>query len=114
MQLIKTTEKRTEERHACEARIKWTRITFNYGQEIFHHARVLNFSESGLYFESKYPLKAGITILFRIELSGCGASTLEDCECLRTTSLADVKWCRELVKNGEFSFGIGARYPVYY
>jgi len=94
MQLIKATEKRTEGRHACEAKIKWTqfnRITFNYGQEIYYHARVLNLSESGLYFESECPLQPGITILFRIEISGCAASTLEGRECLRTISLADVK-----------------------
>jgi hypothetical protein len=117
MQLIKTTEKRIERRQACEAMIKWTqfnRIAFNYGQEIYYHAKVLNFSKSGLYFETEYPLKPGMTILFRIEVSCCKASNLEDCECLRTISLADVKWCRDLVKNGESYFGIGARYPIHY
>ena len=71
MQMIKVTEKRTDRRHECEAKIKWTqfnRESFNYGQEIFYHARVLNFSRGGLYFETEYPLQPGITILFRIEI----------------------------------------------
>lgn len=117
MQLIKATEKRTERRHECEAKIKWTqlnRITFNYSQEIFYHARALNFSESGLYFETEYPLKPGMTILFRIEVFRRKASNLEDCECLRTISLADVKWCRDLIKNGKSYFGIGASCPIHY
>jgi hypothetical protein len=117
MQMIKSAEKRTDRRHECEAKIKWmqfNRVSFNYGQEIFYRARVLNFSRGGLYFETEYPLTPGITILFRIEVSRGGASNLEKCECLRTISLADVKWCRDLVKNGESYFGIGARYPVHY
>ena len=117
MQMIKVTEKRTDRRHECEAKFKWTqfnRESFNYGQEIFYHARVLNFSRGGLYFETEYPLQPGITILFRIEVSRGEASNLEDCACLRTISLADVKWCRDLVKNGESYFGIGARYPMHY
>lgn len=117
MQSIKATEKRTERRHKCEAKIKWmqfNRITFNYGTENSYRARVLNFSKSGLYFETAYPIKPGMTILFRIEVSGCKASNLEDCECIRTFSLADVKWCRDLVKDGESYFGIGARYPIHY
>ena len=117
MQMIKDTDKRTGKRHDCDAKIKWTqfnRIDFNYGQEIFYHARALNFSESGLYFETEYPLKPGVTIFFRIEVSRCGASNLGDCQCLRTISLADVKWCRDLAKNGESYFGIGDSYPIHY
>jgi hypothetical protein len=117
MQMIEATDKRTDKRHECNAKIKWTQfngISFNYRQEIFYRARVLNFSRSGLYFETKYPLKPGATILFRIEISGYGASNLEDCECLRSISLADVKWCGDLVENGESYFGIGARYPIHY
>lgn len=115
--MIKTTDKRTDKRHNCNAGIKWrrfNRIEFNDGQENFYRARALNFSESGLYFESKYPLKPGITILFRIEVSDCRTLNLEGYECLRTISLAEVKWCRDLVKNGESYFGIGAKYPIHY
>ena len=115
--MIKTTDKRTDKRHACNAMITWGQfgqIELNYGQEILYRARVINCSESGLYFESNYPLKPGITILFRTEISGWGASSSEGCECLRTISLAEVKWCRDLVKNGELYFGIGAKYPIHY
>lgn len=115
--MITTTDKRKYIRHDCNARIKWRRFNlaeFSYGQEIFYHARALNFSECGLYFENKYPLKPGVTILYRVEVSDCDASNLEGCSCLRTISLAEVKWCRDLVNDGESYFGIGARYPIYY
>ena len=115
--MIKTTDKRADKRHDCNAKIRWgqfNRIESNYGQENYYRARALNFSESGLYFEGKYPLKPGITILFRIEVSGCKVSNTAGCECLRTISLAEVKWCRDLVKNGESYFGIGAQYPIHY
>ena len=117
IQMIKDTEKRIDRRHDCDAKIKWTyfnRTTFNYGQEIFYHARVLNFSKSGLYFETTYPLKPGTILLFRLEASRCGASDSEDYECLRTISLVEIKWCQDLHQNGESYFGIGARYPIFY
>lgn len=117
IQMIKATEKRTDKRHACDAKIKWTqfnRTTFNYDQEIFYCARVLNFSESGLYFETAYPLKPGTTVLFRLETFRCGASDSEGYECLRTISLIEIKWCQDLLKGGESYFGIGARYPIPY
>lgn len=113
--MIKATEKRTDRRHDCDVQIKWTQFnqpTFNFGQDIFYPARVLNFSQSGLYFESEYPLKQGTTILFRLETSGCGVLDSEGYECLRTISLAEVKWCQYFLENGESYFGIGARYPT--
>ena len=117
IQMIKATDKRTEKRHACDTKLKWTplnRIAFNHGQEIFNCARALNFSNSGLYLETKYRLKPGMTIFVRVEESICGVSNLQDCDCLRTISFADVKWCQKLVKNGESYFGIGAKYLVHY
>jgi hypothetical protein len=117
IQMIKATEKRIDKRHDCDTTIEWTQfnlIASNYARPMFYRGRAVNFSESGLYFETNYPLKPGITLLFRIEVSRCKASNSEDCECLRSISLADVKWCRDLVKNGESYFGIGARYPIHY
>ncbi len=114
-QMIKATEKRKNRRHDCDSIIKWTQFnqtTFNDGQDTFYPARVLNFSESGLYFESEYPLKQGTTILFRLETSGCGVLDSEGYECLRTISLVEVKWCQYFLENGESYFGIGARYPT--
>ena len=117
LQMTEAGGKRTDRRHACNARIMWTqlnRVATTYGEEVYYGARVLNFSKSGLYFETEYPLKPGITILFRLEGSCSGVYDVEDGECLRTISLAEVKWCRDLISKGEAYFGIGARYPIYY
>ena len=115
--MIKDTEKRKDSRHECDARIKWTyfnRTTFNYSQEIFHRARVLNFSKSGLYFETTYSLNSGTILLFRSEAFDKKVPDFEGCECLRSISLVEIKWCQEFLRDGESYFGIGARYPIVY
>lgn len=117
IQMTKDIEKRTYKRHDCDAMIKWTlfnQTAFNYGQKSFHHARVFNFSKSGLYFETRCSLKPGSTVLFRIQTTGCKALDDEGYESLRTISLVEIKWCQELIKIGESYFGIGARYPIPY
>ena len=115
--MTKDIEKRTYKRHNCDAEIKWTpfnRTVFNDGREKYYPARVLNFSKSGLYLETRYSMKPGMTVLFRTEASVCGASEHEGYANLRTISLIEIKWCRELLKNGESYFGMGARYPILY
>ena len=115
--MTKDIEKRTCKRHDCDATIKLTpfnRTAFNYDQETFYHARVLNFSKSGLYFETRCSLKPGSTVMFRMQTAGCKALDDEGYESLRTISLVEIKWCQELIENGESYFGIGARYPIPY
>ena len=117
IRMIKDTEKRTPRRHGCDAIIKWTyfnRTTFNYVHEIFYRARALNFSKSGLYFETTYSLKPGTILLFRSEAFGKKWPDFEGYECLRSISLVEIKWCQEFLRNGESYFGIGARYPIPY
>ena len=116
-QMIKDTEKRIHRRHDCDAAIKWSyfnRTTFNYSQEIFYRARALNFSKSGLYFETIHSLKPGTILLFRSEAFGIKVPDLEGCECLRSISLLEIKWCQEFLRNRESYFGIGAKYLVAY
>ena len=117
IRMIKDTEKRIDRRHDCDAKIKWTyfnRTAFNYGQEIFYRARALNFSESGLYFETTYPLKPATILVFRSEGFSKKVSDFEGYHCVRSISLVEIKWCQEFLRNGESYFGIGARYPVLY
>jgi hypothetical protein len=115
--MIKVTEKRKDRRHDCDAKIKWTyfnRTTFNFSQEVFYRATVLNFSKSGLYFETTYSLKPGTILLFRSEAFDKKVPDLEGLQCLRSISLVEIKWSQEFLRNGESYFGIGARYPIAY
>lgn len=92
-QVIKVTEKMQNRHHDCDARIEWTqfdRTAYNYGLEIFYQARVLNFSKSGLYFETRCSLKPGMTVLFRIEPSDWVTVSEEGYESLRTISLVEI------------------------
>jgi hypothetical protein len=115
--MIKVTEKRKDRRYNCDGRIKWTyfnRTTFNFSQEVFYRARVLNFSKSGLYFETTDSLKPGTILLFRSEAFAKKVLYLEGFQCLRSISLVEIKWCQEFLANGESYFGIGAKYPIPY
>ena len=117
MTIIKDAEKRKDLRHDCDAMIKWTyfsRTKFNDSQEIFYHARALNFSKSGLYFETTYALKPGTILLFRSETFSKKVPDFKDCECVRSISLLEIKWCQEFLRDGESYYGIGARYPIPY
>lgn len=107
-QMVPCSERRTNRRYDCDATIKWS---FFCGH-LFYHGRTLNFSTGGLYFETDVALKPGATILIRIEAYGAAAPRTADHACLRTISLAEVKWCRDLEHNGETFFGAGARYHI--
>lgn len=115
--MIKDTEKRTDKRQDCDGWINWAhfnRTAFNHDPEMFYRARVLNFSKSGLYFETTYYLKPGTIILFRLEEFVKKVPSIEGCECVRSISLVEIKWYHDILKNGESFFGIGARYPIAY
>lgn len=101
-----SSEKRCENRQSCDAAIEWTH--FNRGDCC--SARMLNFSKGGGYFVSAQPLLPGATILIR--LLACDASGVASCDrsTPRTTSLGEVKWCRELSGAAAGRFGIGVRY----
>ena len=99
-------KRRMEKRYDCEAKIKWS--YFNNG-EIFD-AKILNCSLNGNYFETPHVIKPGSTILIRLEtlLSKCTRS--DEPLCLRTISLAKVKWCNNRVEDGDLNFGVGVRH----
>ena len=58
---IKNTEKRRHVRHKCEAIIEWS----YFNQETSFEAKLLNFSESGVYFKTGHDLKPGATIFLK-------------------------------------------------
>jgi len=103
---LATEKRRVEERYNCEARIKWS--YFNKGR--FYDAKILNLSRNGIYFETPHEIKPGTTILIRVETLPTNILRSEECLCLRTVSLADVKWCSESSKDGFSNFGVGVRH----
>ena len=99
-------DNRDDKRLDCEASISYS--AFNK-HEIFE-GTILNFSKSGMYFESDTITKEGTTIYFRLTNCTVFPYDPESCEGLRSKSLAEVRWCGELKKHGLSGYGIGVKY----
>ena len=103
-------EKRTDERHRCEASIAWG--CFN--KKKMFNAKILNYSKDGMYFESDVFFKEGANIYFQMNDCLFDASDPELCEGLRTISLAEVKWWKDIGGTDDNHFGVGVKYIEYY
>ena len=99
-------EKRVEKRYNCKASI----IYNCFNKENIFHAEMLNYSEGGMYFESDSFFKEGINIFFKINKCLFDASDPETCNGLRTVSLAEVRWWKEISGEDSSHFGIGVKY----
>jgi hypothetical protein len=99
-------EKRSNERHNCEASF----ICNYFNKEKSHKARVLNYSESGVYIECDGFFKCGATVLLRMERFVSGDSDAEVCCSLGTVSLGQVKWCKEMADRDSPYFALGLKY----
>jgi hypothetical protein len=102
------TEKRSEDRHGCDAGIDWA--YFNKSE--FYSAHLLNISPSGVYIECEQRIIPGATIFIRVHnRKACVADpTIGDC--MRSTALGEVKWCRELPDQKPRPYGVGIRYHM--
>jgi hypothetical protein len=99
-------EKRTFDRHNHEARIVCAYLNTNE----YCQAKLLNYCEGGLYFESEIAFKPRTSIYIRIEefSQETFESPLHDG--FRTTTLGEVKWCREISGTEFYKFGVGIKY----
>ena len=75
----------------------------NYPRGSYYHARMFNYSEGGMYFESNIPFRRGTIIIFGIE-----NSPFENCPGVYR---AKVKWCEKLAdKSSIYYYGVGAEF----
>lgn len=104
---IENTEKRGSVRHKCEAAIEWS----YFNKEVYFDAKLLNFSESGVYFESAHDLKPGAMIFMKMNMGSSSKINFLDHECPRSVSLGEVKWRIDLSGSDQSYYGVGVRYP---
>ena len=104
---IQNAEKRGNVRHNCEANIKWS----YFNQEIIFDAKLLNFSKSGVYFETAHDLKPGVTIFLNMIIVSSSKLNCLDQERPRLVSLGEVKWRNDLSGSDQPYYGVGVRYP---
>lgn len=103
-------EKRTDKRRKCEASIAWG--CFNKKKTF--RAKMLNFSKDGMYFESNVFFKEGASIRFQMDDCRLDALDPELCEGLRSMSLAQIKWWKDIGGKDDNHFGVGVKYVEYY
>ena len=99
-------EKRTLDRHCQEARL----VCAYFNTNKYSQAKMLNYCEGGLYFESELAFKPGTSIYIRIETFLLEGSESPLRHGFRTTTLGEVKWCREISGTESYNFGIGVKY----
>ncbi len=103
-------EKRSEARHGAEASIKWS----YFNQKTCFNGKLINISDGGMSFETDAAIKPGATIFIKLETFPATDATSFCRACMRTISLAEVKWCQEKFRNEISRYGVGVKYPIPY
>ena len=98
--------KRGDRRLNEEASLTW-RFLNSYDS---YNGRMLNFSKSGMYFESGSFLKERATIYFRLTDCKGFVPDSKRYEGMRGVSLGEIRWCREMKKQNSTCFGTGVKY----
>jgi hypothetical protein len=106
MKVTDQTEKRTRDRHNQKAYITWTYFNTDH----FFRGKLLNYSESGLCFESEFKLQPGATIYIRLDKFLTDPSDCKFHEGVRTVTLGEAKWCKEIYVVGSHKYAIGIKY----
>jgi hypothetical protein len=73
-------------------------------------ATVLNSSDEGMYFESRYPLKPGQCICIRTKHVLDEMPVSSDAGGPKTLSLAQVRWCEPKQDARFIEYGVGVKY----
>jgi hypothetical protein len=101
-------EKRGEKRHTESASIIFSPFSIQNWSD--NSSKVGNFSSNGVYIMTKRALQPGATIYIRAENISSSKRYDDGSGQLRTTTLAQVRWCRPVAENSGFRFGIGVKY----
>jgi len=99
-------KKRAVERHKCEASV----ICNCFNKDKTVKATMLNCGEGGMYFESDSFFKEGTNIFFKMKNVSFDTYESKLCHGLRTASLAQVRWWKEMGSEDASRFGIGVKY----
>ena len=103
-------ERDGDQRNAKRCRYCAT-IGFSYfNRKQTHTAELVNFSQEGMCFKSKISLKPGATVFIRLKETTPLDLFPDSCSGLRSTTLAEIKWCREIGDDAAIYYEIGVRY----
>jgi hypothetical protein len=101
-------EKRTSERIPSKAAIIFSYFSTKNWAE--NRSLTLNLSTGGMCFESRCSLKAGASLFIRSDQTPGTVAGNCNCNLLRISTLAEVRWCREITREDGTSYCIGVKY----
>ena len=101
-------DKRTDERIVSKAPIAYSSFSTRFWHEYISTTR--NHSKDGMCFESRYPLMPGTNLFIRLDRHPDLNSDANYIGWLRSSTLATVKWCRELSDERGSGYCVGVRY----
>ena len=105
--MVGSLERRLSKR--CELTMPVDCAYFNSAN--YHRAKIVNYSEEGMYIESHIPFKPQSSVHFRMR------NGTKNCKCekMRMNGIAEVRWCEEISDSQGSLFGIGIKfYPPPY
>ena len=108
MEQLAASERRAEERFQCDATITWSL----FHKDSYFSGWVVNFSHGGISFETTCGLNPGVIVFLRVKKRTPRCAVSQDEQWLKSFSLAQVKWCRELTDDFHHRYEVGLRYQI--
>ena len=99
-------EQRNSRRFRESALIKFS--FFKKGH--FHSARILNYGDQGLCFQSNVSLAPGVVVCIRLKSTPRHEARENRGRGLRSLTLAEAKWCQEVGDETHHHYRIGVKY----
>lgn len=99
------------DKRACERNRYTATIEFAYfNKKHFYEAQLLNHCYEGIFLESEVSLQPPTTVVIRVKNFHTDGDCNGDCRGLRSLTLAEAKWCNEIVSETEHFYEIGVKY----
>jgi hypothetical protein len=98
-------EKRRTSRYTIETPI----LCSYFNMPVSTSARTINFSRDGMYFVSDTSFHPGSTVFIRAKNDSSHQNMPENTEMLRQTTLAEVRWCKQISEKPTH-YEVGVKY----
>jgi hypothetical protein len=101
-------DKRADERFSSNVAIIFSYFSTKNWHE--NPSVAVNLSAGGMCFESRHSCKPGAELYIRAGQNPARLSGNGNCNLLRSSTLAEVKWCHELTREDGTCYCIGVKY----
>ena len=101
-------DQRENVRIRSHAPLSFARFSTKFHRE--YASMTFNHSKSGMCFEAPEPFKPGSVLFIRLNNAPDDQLYQDNREHLRTSTLAEVKWCREFRDNFSTYYRLGVKY----